>query len=118
MVKSKSKKSRTVKRKEPERKSTRSLRGTKKGTEKTKSILDIDDSEMNELLTEFVEAEKKNSIVKIDENEEELDSLVEEFASAEADCEGEQTKSGAKVVLSSDDEIDDLLDGFEEEELK
>lgn len=116
MVKSKTKKSRNEKRKEPERKSKRNLRGTKKATEKSKGILDIDDSEMNELLTEFVEEEKKNTIVKIDENEEELDSLVEEFATAEADCEDEQTKSGAKVVLSSDDEIDDLLDGFEEEE--
>ena len=108
----------------------------KRTRSKPKDLLDIDDSEMNELLNEFAEEEKKKNIIKFDDQENDLDSLVEEFAAddnsedefdslleefaaADSDTEDEQTKSATKVILSSsDNEIDAILDDFKDEDLK
>lgn len=83
----------------------------------SKDLLDMDDFEMDELLTEFAEEENKTDVVELSDSEDELGKLVEEFATTLSDSEDDEKETGAKVILSSsDDEIDNLLDGFNEED--
>lgn len=74
------------------------------------------DFEMDELLDEFAEEEEKGTVVELGDSDDELDELVEEFATTLSDSEDNETKASAKIVLSSsDDEIDNLLDDFQED---
>lgn len=83
----------------------------------SKELLDMDDFEMDELLTEFAEEENKTNVIELSDSEDELGKLVEEFATTLSDSEDDGKGTGAKIILSSsDDEIDNLLDGFNEED--
>lgn len=83
----------------------------------SKDMLDMDDFDMDELLTEFAEEENKTAVVELSDSEDELGKLVDEFVTTLSDSEDDEKKTGAKVILSpSDDEIDNLLDGFNEED--